>query len=34
MKKKKTIMIGNDWYYWDTNLEQWMPENYKFWGQR
>lgn len=30
MEKSKTMLIGENWYYWDEEKEQWMPESYKF----
>ena len=36
MKKSSTVtpthtmVIGDNRYYWDTDLNQWKPESYKF----
>ena len=26
----KTILIGENWYYWDEYKKQWLPEFHKF----
>jgi hypothetical protein len=26
----KTILIGENWYYWNEDKKQWLPETYKF----
>ena len=28
--KNQTILIGENWYYWNEHKKQWMPESYKF----
>ena len=30
MKNQETILIGENWYYFDEDLQKWMPEIYKF----
>lgn len=26
----ETMLIGENWYYWNEDLQQWKPETYKF----
>lgn len=26
----KTMLIGDNWYYWHEGLKLWKPETYKF----
>lgn len=30
MKSNQTMLIGENWYYWNEDKKQWMPESYKF----
>ncbi|GEM_PF-2202442 len=30
MDNSKTMFIGENWYYWNNEKKQWMPESYKF----
>jgi hypothetical protein len=30
MDLNQTMLIGENWYYWDKDKKQWMPESYKF----
>ena len=28
--KNETMLIGENWYYWNEDKKQWLPESYKF----
>ena len=30
MNNLKTMLIGENWYYWNEDKKQWIPESYKF----
>ena len=30
MNNSKTMLIGENWYYWNEDKKQWLPESYKF----
>ena len=30
MENTKTMLIGENWYYWNEQKKQWLPEYYKF----
>ena len=30
MNNPQTMLIGENWYYWNESKKQWLPESYKF----
>jgi len=30
LENSKTMLIGENWYYWNESKKQWLPESYKF----